>query len=254
MYITGKRPLLSTFILSVAVVKIVAAMTEGLMRILVHRQSGMAPDMMDIVLWRAQIIMSFVQIGAVIIIFARLWKKLKRYLSIVSDEDRRAMGELQREYLGNKLPSLSASSVSRLLQIWAVIFIAAEAVYTIIAILYRRFIGILMDALAEGSAMTDGTFVMLYNMTHGFKYVEILTAILLGVVMTAIFLQDRTLKILSVVIAVLFFISFGIFQMQTVNLMGKSFGIVWTSIIYHASETLGLVLLSFYLTKRYRGL
>ena len=82
MYITGKRPLLSTFILSVAVVKIVAAMTEGIMRILVHRQAGMAPDMMDIVLWRAQIIMSFVQIAAVIIIFARLWKKLKRYLSI----------------------------------------------------------------------------------------------------------------------------------------------------------------------------
>ncbi len=254
MYITGKKPLLSMFILRVAIIKIVAAIIEGVIRIFVNKQSNMAPDMMDILLWRVQVIISMAQIGAVIIVFLIIWKRLKKYLKTVSDEDRTAMGELQREYLGKSLPTLSASSVSRLLQIWAVIFIGAETVYCFIAIMYRRFIGILMDALSEGTAMTDGTFVMIYNMTHGFKYVEILTAILLGVVMTAIFLQDHFLKVASVVVAALFFISFGILQMQTVNLMGKTIGIVWTSIIYHTCETVGLVMLSFYLTRRYKGL
>ena len=102
--------------------------------------------------------------------------------------------------------------------------------------------------------MTDGTFIMLYNMTHGFKYLEILSAILLGVVMTGIFLSDQYLKIASMVILGLFLISFGLLQMQTVYLMGREVGIVWTSLIYHITETVGLIALARYLARRYRGL
>ena len=112
----------------------------------------------------------------------------------------------------------------------------------------------LMTALSGSNGLTDGTFVMLYNMTHGFKYIEMLCAILLGVVMTGIFLSDPYLRIASLVILVLFMLAFGVFQMQTVSLMGRSVGIVWTSLIYHATETLGLFLLSLYLSRKYRGL
>ena len=111
-----------------------------------------------------------------------------------------------------------------------------------------------MDALSLGEGMTDGTFVMLYNMTHGFKYLEILSAILLGVVMTGIFLNDRFLKLSSMAILLVFLISFSALQMQTVYLMGREIGIVWTSLIYHVTETLGLFLLSLYLSKHYKGL
>ena len=164
------------------------------------------------------------------------------------------MGELQKEYFGDNLASLSVSSVNRLLQLWAVIFVGAELIYDFTSILYRRFIGMLMDALSLGEGMTDGTFVMLYNMTHGFKYLEILSAILLGVVMTGIFLNDRLLKLASLAILAVFLISFAVLQMQTVYLMGREVGIVWTSIIYHATETIGLFLLSLYLSKKYKGL
>jgi iron complex transport system permease protein len=82
--------------------------------------------------------------------------------------------------------------------------------------MYRRFIAILMDALSGDVAMTDGTFVMLYNMTHGFKYLEILAAILLGVVMTGIFLNDQYLKLASLGVLVVFLLAFGVLQMQTV--------------------------------------
>ena len=255
MYINVKKHILSNTILSVAVVKIIAAFFEGILRMLLERSNLSTPDMLDIWLWRAQMVSSFLQILITMALFYKAWRTLNHYMQLVPKEDQQGMGELQKEYFGkNRLASLSVSSVNRLLQLWAVIFIGAELIYDFTSIMYRRFIGMLMDALSSGSGMSDGTFVMLYNMTHGFKYLEILSAILLGVVMTGIFLDDRYLKIASVVVLALFLISFGLFQMQTVYLMGREIGIVWTSIIYHITETVGLVILSRYLAKRYRGL
>ena len=134
------------------------------------------------------------------------------------------------------------------------IFICAELIYDFSSIMYRRFIAILMSIFDQASNLTDSTFILLYNMTHGFKYLEILVAILLGIVMTGIFLNDKYLKLASLVILILFLLSFSILQMQTVYLLGREIGIVWTSIIYHFTETLGLILLSAYLSKRYKGL
>ncbi len=255
MYINVKKHILSNAILLVAVTKIVAALCEGIMRIVLQRSSTQSPDMLDIMLWHAQLVISLIQIGLTAVIFYTNWRKLNHYMTLVPVDDQQGMADLQKEYLGkNRIASLSVSSVNRLLQLWAVIFIGAELIYLFTSIMYRRFIGMLMDALSEGSGMSDGTFVMLYNMTHGFKYLEILAAILLGVVMTGIFLSDRYLKLASLIILALFLISFALFQMQTVYLMGREVGIVWTSIIYHTTETVGLIVLSVYLTKRYRGL
>ena len=255
MYINIKKHILSNTILSVAVVKIVAAICEGVLRAVLEKSDLRAPDMLDIWLWRAQMASSMIQMIIILFLFYRSWKVLNHYMNLVPKEDQQGMGELQKEYFGkNKLSSLSVSSVNRLLQLWAVIFVGAELIYDFTSIMYRRFIGMLMDALSSGTGMSDGTFVMLYNMTHGFKYLEILSAILLGVVMTGIFLNDRYLKIATVVILLLFLVAFAVMQMQTVYLMGREIGIVWTSMIYHTTETVGLVVLSRYLAKKYRGL
>lgn len=255
MYINIKKHILSNTILFVAVVKIIAAICEGVLRAILEKSDLSTPDMLDIWLWRAQMASSVIQIIIILIMFYRAWKTLNHYMKLVPKEDQQGMGELQKEYFGkNRLASLSVSSVNRLLQLWAVIFIGAELIYDFTSIMYRRFIGMLMDALSSGTGMSDGTFVMLYNMTHGFKYLEILSAILLGVVMTGIFLNDRYLKLASVAVLGLFLIAFAVMQMQTVYLMGREIGIVWTSIIYHITETVGLIVLSRYLTRRYRGL
>ncbi len=254
MYINVKKHILSNAILMVAVSKIIAALCEGASRVILKKSDVATPDMLDIYLWHIQLGISAIQIIVTVAIFYFSWKKLNHYMELVPKDDQQAIGELQRQFLGKKNASLSVSSVNRLLQLWAVIFVGAELIYDFTSIMYRRFIAILMDALSSGTGMSDGTFIMLYNMTHGFKYLEILAAILLGVVMTAIFLNDRYLKITSLVILILFLISFGVLQMQTFNLMGREVGIVWTSIIYHATETLGLVILSIYLSKAYKGL
>jgi hypothetical protein len=237
-----------------AIVKIIAAFCEGGLRLLMKRSTALSPDMLDIMLWRSQIVISVVQILLTGLIFYLAYRKLNHYIRLFDEDDIKGMGTLQKEYLGDNLASLSVSSVNRLLQLWAVIFVGAELIYVFTSMMYRRFIGMLMDALSLGEGMTDGTFVMLYNMTHGFKYLEILSAILLGVVMTGIFLNDRFLKMASLVILAVFLVSFAALQMQTVYLMGREVGIVWTSIIYHATETIGLFLLSLYLSKKYKGL
>ena len=254
MYISVKKHVLSKAIMIVALVKLLAAVSEGVLRFFLQKNNSTSPDMLDLMLWHSQLVVSLIQIAITAVIFYVTWNRLNRYVSVIPEEDRRSMGDLQKEVFGDNIASLSVSSVNRLLQLWAVIFVGAELIYLFTSIMYRRFIGMLMDALSSGEAMTDGTFVMLYNMTHGFKYLEILSAILLGVVMTGIFLNDRYLKLGSLAILLLFLVSFGAIQMQTVYLMGREIGIVWTSLIYHITETLGLLLLSLYLSIRYKGL
>ena len=254
MYLNTKNHFLSKSIMLAAIVKIVAAFCEGGIRLFMRKSTLLSPDMLDIYLWHSQIAISLLQIFVTALIFYLAYKKLNYYIKLFDRDDLKGMGELQKEYLGDNIASLSVSSVNRLLQLWAVIFVGAELIYVFTSIMYRKFIGILMDALSLGEGMTDGTFIMLYNMTHGFKYLEILSAILLGVVMTGIFLNDRLLKLASTAILAVFLLSFAVLQMQTVYLMGREVGIVWTSIIYHATETIGLFLLSLYLTKNYKGL
>ncbi len=254
MYINVKKHILSKAIMLTAVVKLIAALCEGTLRIILRKSNVTSPDMLDIMLWHCQLVISVIQIAITSVIFYLIWRRLSHYMNIIPKEDRKQMGDLQKEFFGENLATLSVSSVNRLLQLWAVIFVGAELIYVFTSIMYRRFIGMLMDALSSSDGMTDGTFVMLYNMTHGFKYLEILSAILLGVVITGIFLNDKYLKIASFVILLLFLLSFGALQMQTVYLMGREIGIVWTSIIYHVTETVGLFLLSLYLSIRYKGL
>ena len=93
----------------------------------------------------------------------------------------------------------------------------------------------------------------IYNLTHGFKYQGMLIALLLGAMMTGIFLDDRALKITSIVIACLFMLSIAGPEMFTLSLMGRRYGIVWSSVIFNLMETVGLFALALYLRWRYNG-
>ncbi|MBO6259673.1 MAG: hypothetical protein J6N47_02485 [Lachnospiraceae bacterium] len=253
MYISSKKHILSNAIMSTAVVKILATLLEGGLRLLFKSNPSISPDMLDGMLWYSQLAVSFLQIVMIALIFFLTYKRLLYYVNLIDKEDRTELGDLQREFLGENLASLSVSSISRLLQLWAVIFVGAELIYTFTSIMYRRFIEILLGSMNLDS-LNNGSFVMMYNMTHGFKYLEILSAILLGVVMTGIFLNDRLLKISSIGILSIFLACFAVLQMQTVFFMGREVGIVWTSIIFHATETIGLLVLALYLSKKYKGM
>ncbi len=256
MYFSKHKHLLSVAIMLSAVIRLAGSLLEGVVRMIVNRSTNLSPDMMDAALWNAQAIFSALEIVAIFLVFFLSWRKLRRYTGLIDEDDRGELGRLQEEVFGSHLSTLSAESIEQLLQIWGVILAGAEVVYYVSSLIYKRFTTELMLlVLGGGGQVTSYTsFVSIYNLTHGFKYLEMFTAILLGVAMTAIFLHDRYLKITAIVITALFLMAFGIFQMQTLSLAGRQIGIVWTSVIYHLTETLGLFALSLYLSRRYKGL
>jgi len=254
MYINSRIHILSGAIMKTAALKITAALFEGIVRLIIKKETTLSPDMIDTVLWRFQLMISALQIILFFILFFHSWKKLSRYINLIPEDDRKALGDLQEEFFGENISSLSVSQVNSLLELWAVIFTGGELLYCFTSMMYRKFTALMMLALFNGSTLSGNIFVMLYNMSHGFKYIEILSSILLGVFITGIFLKDRMLKLSSLSILFLFLLSFGLFEMQTVNIMGRDIGLVWSSVIYHFSETLGLLLLSLYLSKHYKGL
>ena len=254
MYINKNKHILSNYILTTAVVKIAMAIMELYFRMKSRREPSLLPYMLDRRFMLTQCGLSTVRITIILITFCFAWRKLKRCMRVVKENENDDITMLQKEYLKDKLSSLSAASISRLLQLWAAIFIGIEVIYTFSSIMYRRFIIIMLDPLAAGGGLTDGTFKTLYNMTHGFKYLEVLIALLLGLAMTGIFLHDKLLKLTAIVITVVFLAAFAAFHMQTITFMGKEIGVVWTSILYHGCETIGLALLSLYLSIRYKGL
>lgn len=252
MYFSKKTHLLSFAIMTAAVIKLAGAATEGIIRMMFARMPALLPDMLDTLMWRVQVISSVVQVALIAVIFFMSWRKLSRYRELIDEDDRAELGMLQKEVLGEHLSSLTANEIGQLIQIWAVILIGAECIYFFASMIYRRFTKELVLMAINGAEYDS--FVSLYNMTHGFKYIEMMTAILLGVVMTAIFLSDRYLKIAAVVISIAFLLAFGVFQMQTIGFSGREIGIVWSSVIFHLTETIGLFMLAVYLSRHYIGL
>ncbi|MCR5747400.1 MAG: hypothetical protein K6G03_06790 [Lachnospiraceae bacterium] len=252
MYFSKRTHIISYALMASAIVRLIGAMVEGLVRIFLNRNTGVAPDMMDGVLWGMSLLSSVVQIIFIAAIFIISWKKLNRYRNIVEEDDRAELGRLQEEFLGDNLAALSVESIEQLLEIWAVILVGAEVIYCVTSVVYRRFTAELLLWVLGG--MDYFSFVSIYNLTHGFKYLEMITAILLGVAMTGIFLKDRLLKIATASVGGLFLLSFALVQMQTVQLSGRNVGIVWTSVIFHLTETVGIFILALYLSRHYRGL
>ena len=106
MYISVKKHILSNAILAVAIIKIIAALVEGAIRIFLNNSSSESPTMLDSMLWTCQIISSLIQIIFIIIIFYLSWKKLWHYISLVPKEDQKDIALLQQEYLGKNLATL----------------------------------------------------------------------------------------------------------------------------------------------------
>ena len=140
------------------------------------------------------------------------------------------------------------------MQIWAFILVGVQIVYDITMIVYRRFIMQLADMVLSSETDLADTMVDIYNNTHGFKYLGMFIGIMLGMIVTGVFLNDKLLKILAGVVSLIFVTAFVILEMEPISIMGHYVGIVWTSFIFHQMETVGLMLTAFYLSRKYRGI
>ena len=154
---------------------------------------------------------------------------------------------------GEDNSALNADVIKKLLRIWFAILVGAQFMYDVSAGLYSRFTGYLDTAIPGMSESTGMYYAFIYNLTHGFKYQGMLIALLLGIVVTAVFLNDRTLKLIAYVIAVLFIISSMGMEMAKLTIFGNTLGIVWSSVIFHTIDTVGLLIFAIHMRIAYHG-
>ncbi len=238
MYFSEKKHLLSGTLLAAAAINVGGSVLSALVRLLLRR--------------RAQIVIAALEAAAVLFVFLRAHFTLRRCLRLFPEEEQREMGRLQEEVFGPQLSSLSVQDIRKLLELWTVIFIGPQLIHIVSGSIYRRLTGELLAYLPDGSGEAS-LFIAMYNSSHGFKYAVMLTALLMGVIVTGIFLDDRILRGAAGAVAAVFLLAFALVRMQTLSVFGRSIGIVWTSVIFHLAETAGLIALALYLRRRYRG-
>ena len=249
MYFGKNNHILSKTLIIAALINIAAAALQSVIRIMVERKYALMPVMADDLLWRSQIVVSVLQLIAVTVLFLRARQKIKRMLSLISRDDMYELGRLQEDAFGKDISALKAGEISKLLQVWTAILVVMQLVYDINSLIYRNFILRLIQAL--GSDMI--IFSSLYNDSHGFKYMGMLMVLILGVMITGIFLDDRFLKIGSLTFMMLYFVSVVFFGITRISLFGKDYGIVLSSVAFHAAQTGGLLIFAFYLRRKYNG-
>lgn len=225
-----------------------------LLRIILGQDTSLTPDMLDKRLWSGQLIISFLQIAITAFAFYTSWKHLMEYKKRISPNDFAEVAKLKEDASEDTITRLSSYSVGQLIQLWAAVLVGAGIFYNITTLVYRGFIQEVIDLLNMADVASVSGFVSLYNSSHGFKYMGMLIALLLGIFVTGVFLQDKVLKLSSLFITVLFLVSFTALEMNTLTLFSRLMGIVWTSVIFHLLHTIGLLALSAYLAFRYKGL
>ncbi len=260
-----RKYLLSWTMLNVAVVNLLFAGANGLLRIRINRVGLANPDMLDERYWRAQMLLSAVQVVMIACLFGfSYWTLLRDYRRLIAEGKadaglhslrQRAMNAADQK--NNTLPGatvLSGRTILQLMQLWAVILVGVKVVDVIFTDIYRSFIADLFQLFNLADSKSMALFRNLYNNTHAFKYVGMLIAISLGIFITGIFLSDRILKIAAICLMILFIASATFMQMGTYTFLSWSVAIVWSSVILQILQTLGLLSFSLYLSMRYQGI
>ena len=252
MYISPKKHLLSNVILLVTLIRFISFAMSGAVRVMI-RSGGMAPDMADEMVWRIQSGIAILSVLISACVFLIALHKINRYIAVIPEEERAELAVLQEETFGKNVSNLNAEIIRKLLETWFVIFVGVQLMYEVFSQVYRLFALKLYDAIAASGGLMTDAYTTLYNLSHSFKYQGLLIALLLGVIMTAIFLDDKTLKLVAILAASIYLLSSTGLEMATFSVMGRDVGIVWSSVIFHMIDTLGMICLALYLRVRYRG-
>ncbi len=253
MYLNTRKHYLSKSICLSSVIGLLAQCLNALSRILFSSNLS-EPDMLNSAIYAFNVSVQIIVILLIIIVFGRNLREMRHIMSIVLDDDVEKMGLLQKQYIPEGISTLKASSIYQLLEIWASILLFIQVMSMVSNYQYKRFVSELYRIIPMDSYEQAVEFSGIYNSTHGFKYIGMFSALIIGIFVSAVFLNDRFLKVLSVIATLVFLMAFTIFQMITFDTEIKIISIVWTSVIYHGLETIGLIVFSFYLAKHYKGL
>lgn len=253
MYLNTKKHYLSKAICISSLVGLVAQVLNALARIIFTSKLP-EPDMLNSAIFGFNVITQVLVIAFIFIIFILNIRKVRHLINIINENDVDEVAVLQKQYIPDSISTLRGEAIYQLLEIWAVILLFVQTISLVSNYKYRNFVSDLYDIIPMDNYENAVTFSAIYNSTHGFKYIGMFSAIVIGIFVTAVFLKDRFLKVLTVFITGFFVLAFTIFQMVTFYTELKIISIVWTSVIYHGLETIGLIFFSIYLAKHYKGL
>ncbi|MCR5100930.1 MAG: hypothetical protein K6B41_06180 [Butyrivibrio sp.] len=248
MYINKKYPVLSDALFKSAAINLTIIILNASIRFVYRRSVEFQPDMLNQSLNLIHNMLAALRIILVAIVFFQAYKDLNKIRSVIPKNDYSEMAKLQEEVNPSGISHLSSYSISQLIQVWSAILVGARMMQEIGSAMYQSFIAQLTESYSNNPELMTH-FVSIYNNTHGFKYIGLLTAILIGVFVTGVFLKDKNLKLAAGCIMGIFALSFMLFQMNTLVIGGKAIGIVWTAVIFHLTETFGLLFFAIYLRK-----
>ena len=131
---------------------------------------------------------------------------------------------------------------------WGFIFTEVQILHYISSTYYNMVI-IYMQPLSDNAA-----YAQFYNGTHVFKYKPMFIAFLIGIFITGIILTDKKFLILSIVLGIMYGLCYGPVFMQKISLpFFGNVGIVMSSVIFHLTESLLMLLIGLNIRRRYTG-
>ena len=255
MYLSKKSHILSKTLVIATLIPIAGTLIKFVLRYLMRGNGGNGlPDMLDQGIWNMQLAVDVSVIILTVIAFVIANRKIKKSISVIDDDDRKMLGRLQEDEFGDNLSTLSAETIYNLINVWATVFILIRTLGEISSIIYKNFAEALFKLYTSGLVHKKKALVSIYDETHHFKYLALICGIILGVMVTAIILRDRILKIAVVIVTVMFIFSFTVVEMTTFEIFEDKIGVVWSSVLAHIVETIAMFAFAVYLRKRYRGI
>ena len=242
-----KNYILSDSLSKTALLNFLCVLVGAGVRFFFRHAVELRPDMQDMRFTMVGMGIAVVRVLLTAAIFLLANRRIK---SVIANEGFADPDKLKEEMNPAGSTLLTAYSTRKMLQVWGVILVAANLLQEFCSRMYQNVIDQLQSYYI-GENMVTNEAVSVYNSTHGFKYIGMITALIIGFFVTGVFLNDRKLMILSAVMMVAFAIAFGMFQMFTLRFADRSIGIVWTGVIYHLNNTLVLFLFSHYIRRKH---
>lgn len=130
--------------------------------------------------------------------------------------------------------------------IWGFVTIGVQILYYISSYHYGMLVNEMMSDL---SPYDYGTF---YASTHVFKYAPMFIGVIMGIIITGAVLRDKWLVLISMLLSVAYIACYGMEDMIPIPLWnGSQLGLVVPALIFHITESVGLLALGIYCKKKY---
>ncbi len=130
--------------------------------------------------------------------------------------------------------------------IWGFVTIGVQILYYISSYYYGMLVNEMMSDL---SPYEYGTF---YASTHVFKYAPMFIGLIMGIIITGAVLRDKWLVLICLILSSGYIACYGMEDMIPVVLPnGSQLGLVIPALIFHITESVGILLMGLYCKKKY---